>query len=88
MVQLNDTPQQKMALRQNKIARKVREKFPPGSRVVVTRGDGGAWRGSMEGTIKRHVPGMNAQGGHFVVVWDNGSTGRYSAVALAKVADH
>lgn len=73
---MTDTPQQRAALRQSRTARKVRERFPEGTRVTA---------GAGEGTVKRHVPQGNAQGGHLVVLWDNGVTGRHSPIALRRV---
>jgi hypothetical protein len=76
-----DTPQQKVILRQSAIARKVRAKFPEGTRVL----SGGNDRAVLaRGVVQRHVPGSNAQGGYLVVLWDNGHTGRHSAVALRR----
>jgi hypothetical protein len=75
----DDTAQQKAVLRRSAVARKVRKLFGPGTRVVVTPGAGVEPRpGAMTGTVKRHVPGVNAQGGYLVVVWDNGREGRIS----------
>ena len=50
--------------------------FPEGTRV---QGAPGA-----QGTVIRHVPGMNAQGGHLVVQWDSGQVG-WIYVTLAKL---
>lgn len=72
-----DTPQQARILRTNHTARYVRAKFPAGTRV--------ASRAGVTGTVTRHVPGTNAQGGYIVVAWDNGRTGRHSACALQVV---
>jgi hypothetical protein len=69
----NDTPQQKAILRQCKSARKVRATFPAGTRVVVDVS-------GVEGTVRRHVPGTDAQGGYLVVEWDNGVTGRITPI--------
>jgi hypothetical protein len=62
-----DTRQQQVALRRNRAARWVRRNYPAGTRVTS---------GVMEGTVTRHVPGLNAQGGYLVVEWANGQTGR------------
>jgi GNAT superfamily N-acetyltransferase len=81
-----DTPQQKMALRTNRAARKVRERFGPGTRVVVTPGAGAEPRGGAQtGTVRRHVPGTNAQGGYLVVQWDNGREGRINPSSVQRV---
>jgi hypothetical protein len=69
----DDTPQQKAILRQNPTARKVRADYPVGQRVSTDR---------MDGTVYRHVPTGNAQGGHVVVDWDNGCRGRISPIAI------
>ena len=80
MTQPKDTPQQRVALRTNEAARKVRKRFPAGTRVTAAGHDTG-----LQGTVTRHVPGMNAQGGHLTVLWDNGTEGRHSAVALRPI---
>lgn len=72
-------PQQQHILRQSATARKVRALFPEGTRVTMRPGEG------VQGTVVRHVPGLNAQGGYLVVQWDHGVTGRHSAVSLFKV---
>jgi hypothetical protein len=41
------------------------------------------WRG----TVLRHVPGMNAQGGHLTVRWQDGDIGRISPINV-EVTDH
>lgn len=71
-----DTPQQQAALKQSKTARKVRAQFPPGTRVSS---------GKVEGTVVRHVPAVNAQGGHLTVRWDNGTEGRHSPISVTRV---
>lgn len=73
---MTDTPQQKAILRQSKIARKVRKLYPAGTRVTT---------GFMDGTVKRHVPNNNAQGGYLTVEWDNGVTGRISPIVIRKI---
>lgn len=68
-----DTPQQQAILRQSRTARRVRRDFPQGTRVRTR---------VMSGTVYRHVPHTNAQGGVLVVDWDNGVRGRVSPVAV------
>ena len=75
-----DTPQQKAVLRQSPTARRVRKMWPAGARVTAAGHDTGVL-----GTIQRHVPMTNAQGGDLVVLWDNGTTGRHSPIALRLV---
>lgn len=75
---LVDTPQQRAILRQSAAARKARARFPEGTRV-----DSGA----AHGTVVRHVPGNNAQGGTIVVRWDNGTIGRHSAIMLTVIEE-
>lgn len=72
-----DTPGQARALRQNRAARKAREMFPHGQRVTS---------GHAEGTVYRHVPGLNSQGGYVVVDWDNGVRGRMGPIAIRPVS--
>lgn len=82
---MSDTPQHKAILRQCPAAQKVRKRFPRGTRVHAARHDLQGRTVSLSvrgGTIQRHVPGTNAQGGYLVVLWDNGTTGRHSAMAL------
>lgn len=71
------------------VARKVAAKFKPDTRVVRTDGTSidptTVRKGTLEGTVVRHVPTTNAQGGTIVVAWDNGTTGRHSAGSLALV---
>jgi len=76
MADWTDTRQQAMALRRNKVARKVRATFPQGTRVTT---------GHAEGTVYRHVPGLNSQGGYLVVDWDNGHRGRVGPIAVKRV---
>jgi hypothetical protein len=73
-----DTTQQRAILRQSRTARAVRARFPRGTRVTGTKGN-------QFGTIERHVPGPDAQGGTLVVKWDNGQTGRHTAISLEVV---
>lgn len=76
-----DTKQQQAILRQSATARKVRARFPEGTRVL----SGGNDRAPLaRGVVVRHIPMTNAQGGTLVVLWDNGNTGRHSAVALRR----
>ena len=76
-----DTPQQRAALKASKVAQIVRRQFPATQRV-----EGRAHSGTGRlGTVQRHVPQLNAQGGYLVVLWDNGATGRHSAISLARV---
>jgi hypothetical protein len=60
-------------------ARLVRERFPAGTRVTPRTPTG------QQGTVTRHVPGINAQGGYLVVLWDNGVTGRHGPISLERV---
>jgi hypothetical protein len=78
-----DNPQQAAILKQSATARKVRERYPPGKRV----GSVGGAEGKIAelGTVVRHVPGANAQGGYLVVKWDNGTEGRISPIAITPV---
>lgn len=83
-----DTPQQRMALRTNSVARWVRRTYPSGTRVVATPGAGCQPRpGAMHGTVVRHVPMLNAQGGHLTVRWDNGVTGRVNPASVTVEMD-
>jgi hypothetical protein len=67
-----DTPQQARILRASRTARKVRRRFGAGTRVVVVPGAGAEPRpGAMTGTVLRHVPGLNAQGGTLTIQWDD-----------------
>jgi hypothetical protein len=77
-----DTRQQTAILRQNRTARKVRRDFPQGTRVEGFTGTTGT--GSF-GTVDRHVPHSNAQGGVLVIDWDNGRRGRHSPISVRKV---
>jgi hypothetical protein len=79
---MTDTKQQKAILRQSKTARAVRRDFPEGTRVEGFTGARGT--GSF-GTVQRHVPHTNAQGGVLVVQWDNGREGRHSPISVRKV---
>jgi hypothetical protein len=76
-----DNAQQKAALRQNKAARAVREKFPVGAKVQAR----GAKEPKPVGIVERHIPGMNAQGGTLKVKWPNGNIGSHGAITLEHV---
>jgi hypothetical protein len=67
-----DTPQQRACLRQNKAAKLVRLKFPRGTRVEATNDLGATGNGHF-GTVVAHIAGINAQGGHLNVLWDDPS---------------
>jgi len=87
-----DTPQQRAILRSNPTARKVRRRFPQGQRVhvrVFTKDGSGVMIGLsvLGGTVYRHVPGNNAQGGSVVVDWDNGHRGTMQPINLEPVKD-
>lgn len=88
------TAQERAVLRTNRVARHVHAKFTVGTRVVAADGappvDPNAQPrrfGTVEGTVKRHIPMPNAQGGTIVVEWDNGITGRTNAGSLALVSE-
>jgi hypothetical protein len=68
-----DTPQQRLALRHNPTARKVRARFPEGTRVETRAGE--------RGTVVRHVPATTSLGGVLVVEWENGRIGRITPIA-------
>jgi hypothetical protein len=82
---MTDTTQQKAILRQCPNARYTRKRWPVGTRVTARMKDDKP--GPVEGTVKRHVPGTNAQGGYLVVEWDNGNTGRHGPISLRKVEE-
>jgi hypothetical protein len=69
-----DTPQQRTILRQRRNAQRVRRDFPAKTRIRNTIS---GW----EGIVERHVPGVSADGGTLVVLWDNGIIGRVNVVA-------
>lgn len=73
-----DNDEQRRILRSNKSAQTTRRRFPSGTRVVPRE----ASDATNVGTVKRHVPGVNAQGGYLLVEWDNGATGRHGPIAL------
>lgn len=64
-----DTPQQKLALKQNKSAALVRKMFPRGTRVEATKMWDQPGNGCF-GTVIHHVPSMTADGGRLAVLWD------------------
>lgn len=85
------TAQQKAALRTNATARKVRAKFPRGTRVEGTKDMGETGTGSF-GTVVAHIPMLNSQGGTIKVLWDHSPItgepvlGRHSASGLRVVS--
>lgn len=76
------TRQQQAIYRQCKTARRMRAKFPPGTRVEALAGEPVHVTG--RGIIQKHIPGTNAQGGYFVVLWDTGFTGRATPINIRK----
>lgn len=80
-----DTPQQARLMRSKagRTARAVRKLFPVGTRVTSSHPSNTA--SALVGTVKRHVPAANGQGGHLVVEWDNGHTGNVSPIAIRVV---
>jgi hypothetical protein len=86
----SDTLRQRAILRQSGIARRVRAEYPVGSRVHARVFDE---TGSivvalsvLGGEVLRHVPAVNAQGGHLTVRWDNGHVGHMSPTNLQTVS--
>ena len=81
-----DTVQQHAILRQSGIARMVRAQYPVGSRVHVRvfdkTGHAVVALSVLGGEVLRHVPTVNAQGGHLTVRWDNGQVGHMSPINL------
>lgn len=74
-----DTAQQRHWLRTCRTAQLVRRDFPAGTRVRARQS------GEL-GTVLRHVPGTNAQGGYLLVRWDRTSeVGRTGPIALERV---
>jgi hypothetical protein len=72
-----DTPQQRAQLRRSRSAQSTRRMFPADTRVTTGRADG---------TVRRHIPGGNSQGGYLIVTWDNnGITGRINPVAVSVI---
>jgi hypothetical protein len=82
MTTWTDTPQQKAVLRQSRTAHKVRADFPQHTRVEGFTGERGT---GAFGTVYRHVPHTNAQGGVLVIDWDSGVRGRSSPIAVRRV---
>lgn len=76
-----DTPYQRRILRLSHAARKVRKRFPPGTPVRVHVS---GWRG----TVLRHVPGMNSQGGYLTIRWVDGNTSRMSPMTVEPTEPH
>lgn len=81
-----DTMAQHAILRKSGIARRVRAEYPVGSRVHVrvynTTGRIVIALSVLGGEVLRHVPAVNAQGGHLTVRWDNGHVGHMSPINL------
>jgi hypothetical protein len=76
-----DTPQQRSILRTCRSAQRVRERFPTGTRIEsVHKSMRRTERLGVFGTVARHVPGTNSQGGYLVIDWDNGHQGRTGAI--------
>jgi hypothetical protein len=72
----HDTPEQRRILRSSKKARKTRGRFPAGTRVVGVVG-------GETGTVRRHVPCLDSQGGYLVVRWDRtGHEGRVGPITV------
>jgi hypothetical protein len=82
---MTDTPQQRMALRVNAAARRVRREFPAGTRVEGTVDRGATGTGAL-GTVVRHNAGTDALGGTLRVRWDNGAEGRSVPTAVRKAS--
>lgn len=74
MINSVDTPQQRAVLRQCAAARRLRKLMPAATRVVSVAGE--------YGTVLRHVPGTDAQGGYLTIQWDNGNVGRHSPFGI------
>jgi len=72
-----DTAQQKAILRQSRMARFVRKTYPAGTPIVAPQT---GWTG----TVLRHVPMTDAQGGHLVVEWENGEVGRVTPMNVKR----
>jgi hypothetical protein len=79
-----DTPYQAALLRRSRASQRTRKRFPAGTRVAAIIS------GTVSdhyGTVERHVPGIDAQGGYLLVTWDaNGITGRHTPINLAPAA--
>jgi hypothetical protein len=80
-----DTPQQKAILRSSRTARAMRKRFSYGQRVQVYAGAGSDETAGVQGTVYRHVPGLDAQGGVVVVDLDTGVRARKTASSLRPV---
>jgi hypothetical protein len=81
---MQDTRQQQAILRQSAAARATRRKYPVGTRV---RHRGADPVTGVLGTVCRHVPTTNAQGGHLSVQWDNGVRGSLGPINAIIVED-
>lgn len=79
-----DSDYDKRILRSNKSSQTTRRKFPAGTRVLPQHPDADP---TYVGTVKRHVPGHNAQGGYLLVEWPNGVTGRHGPISLRRAED-
>jgi GNAT superfamily N-acetyltransferase len=77
-----DTKQQRAILRSNRSAQKARELFPPGTRVKPRPSKDE--EPTARGTVNRHVPGSDAQGGTLVIDWDSGVTGRHGPISILR----
>lgn len=74
------------------ISRRMAAKFAIGVRVVATDGPIGPGHrtqrlGTLQGTVVRFVAANNSQGGHVVIEWDSGVTGRKAPGSLAVVTE-
>lgn len=82
-----DTREQQAILRLYPSARRTREHFPIGCRVHVRsfnrRGEVVALS-TTGGTVRRHVPLTDAQGGLLVITWDSGVTASHSPMNLQR----
>lgn len=73
-----DTADQRRILRRSESAQRVRVRFAPGTRVR-------ARHASTEelGTVERHIPGSNAQGGYLLIKWDRSDRlGRHGPITV------
>lgn len=78
-----DTPHQRSTLRRSQAAQRTRARFGPGTRVCY---DPVAYpKATAVGTVQRHIPGTNAQGGVLRVLWDNGAQGYLAPINAARV---
>jgi len=81
-----DTRQQAAILKTHRMSQVIRARYPVNTRVEAVAGPGSDVVGSGRfGTVRRHVPGVCAQGGYLVVVWDDGVEGRHQAGSLRGV---